>query len=333
MSQGATRTFSVGLLAAVALAIIAVGVFLVGDEQRFWGGRTAYRLHFSRTNGLLEGAPVALNGVTVGSVVRMRFSPDPVDVYVDVKIAVASSVAPRIRGDTVGKIQTLGLLGDKYIELNAGSLSEQPIDPGALIRSLDPVDYESLVSQSGDIVTNAIEVTALLRQVLTDINNGEGLIGRLVSDHEFGQQFAGNLSRTVANLESSTARIEALMADDSSAAEIIENMLEVSRQARHFSEHLNEGRGLVARLTSDEELADRTLANLESATMSISQVAAQVRSGEGSLGRLVYDDSLYENADTLVGGGSGGFWRLLGRGAAFFWPFGGGSKAPPAPAN
>ena len=297
MSRGDQRTFSVGLVAVVSLVVIAAGVFLVGNEQSFWGGRTPYRLHFSRTNGLLEGAPVALNGVSVGSVVRMRFSADLVDDYVDVKIAVSSSVSPRVRRDTVGKIQTLGLLGDKYIELNAGSLAEEPVEPGGLIRSLDPVDYEGLVSRSGDIVTNAIEVTGLLRQVLTDINNGEGLVGRLVSDQEFGQQFAGNVGRAVANLDSSAARLDSLL----------------------------------TRVENGDGALGRTLANLDSAARNVAEVTQQVRSGEGSLGRLVYDDSLYENADRLVGGGSGGFWRLLGRGVAFFWPFGGGGQPLPQP--
>ena len=291
---------------------------------------------------------MALNGVTVGSVLKMRFPADPLAQYVDVKIAVATGVSPRIRRDSEAKIQTLGLLGDKYVELSAGSLSAEVLEPGGQIRSIDPVDYEAMLGQSGDIVTNAIEVTALLRQVLTDINNGEGLVGRLVSDRDFGRNFAANLDRTVNNLESSTSRFDellgrvkdgkgglgALLAEDSSVESILDSLEAASKDAAIFADNLNNGEGVLPRLAGDEEFADATLGSIEEAATSIAEIASQVRSGEGTLGRLVYDEALYENADALVGGGrSGGFWRFLGRTLAFFWPFaspdGGGGKGGP----
>jgi phospholipid/cholesterol/gamma-HCH transport system substrate-binding protein len=206
--ESASRAFSVGVVSAVALVIIAVGIFLVGSQQRFWNPRVEYWLQFSRTNGLADGAPVLLDGVNIGSVTSMHFPPDPTAHYVVVRVSVADDVAPRIRRDTVGRIQSLGLLGDKYVELTSGTLETEPVEEGGLIRSFDPVDYEALLGQSGDIVTNVIEVTALLRHVLTDINDGEGLIGRLVTDKDFGRQFAEQLRHTIANLESATARID-----------------------------------------------------------------------------------------------------------------------------
>ncbi|RMD85673.1 MAG: MCE family protein [Candidatus Dadabacteria bacterium] len=341
MNESTTKTFSVGLVALVALTIIAVGVFLVGREQRFWEGRTTYWLQFSRTNGLQEGAPVALDGVNVGWVSRMQFPPDPTARYVEVKISVSSSVAPRIRRDTVGKIQTLGLLGDKYIELTSGTLEAEPVEPGGLIRSVDPVDYEAILGQSGDIVSNAIEVTALLRQVLTDINQGEGLIGRLISDRDFGRQFADDLSLTIANIESATRRVDelfarvqagegtlgTLMQSEEQIATILDNLEIASEQAARFASKLNSGQGTLARLASDEEFADKTLSNIERASASIAEIAEKVRSGQGTLGKLVNDETLYNRAESLLGGGGGGFWKLLGRTIAFFLPWSSGNES------
>ncbi len=345
MNESATKTFAVGVVALVALTIIAVGVFLIGREQRFWEGRTSYWLQFSRTNGLQEGAPVALDGVNVGWVSRMRFPPDPTARYVEVKVAVSSNVAPRIRADTVGKIQTLGLLGDKYIALTSGTLQSEPIEPGGLIRSVDPVDYEAILGQSGDIVTNAIEVTALLRQVLTDINQGEGLIGRLVSDRDFGRQFADDLSLTLANIESATRRVDdlfariqagegtlgTLMASKEQLSTILANLETASDQAAEFATKLNEGKGALARLATDEEFATQTLDNIQRTSVSIAEIAEKVRAGEGTIGKLVNEDTLYKEAESLLGGGgSGGFWKLLGRTIGFFLPFPSRSSQTPA---
>jgi phospholipid/cholesterol/gamma-HCH transport system substrate-binding protein len=337
MSGQGSKAFSVGLVTFVALLAIGVGVFLVGSEQRFWEGRAEYRLHFTRTNGLQEGAPVALDGVNIGRVSRMRFPVDPRAQYVEVEISVSNEVISRVRRDTTAKIGTLGMLGDKYIELTSGTLDSEPIEGGGLIRSIDPIDYEEIFGQSGDIVTNAIEVTALLKQTLTDINSGEGLVGRLISDRDFGRQFADDLSLTIANIESATkqldetfARIErgegslgAFMNKENEIDEIVTNLQVASRGMAELTTKVNEGQGTIARLVNDEKFAEDTLGGLSEATTSINEIAGQIRSGRGTVGKLVYDDQLYDDASALVGGTSGGFWRLIGRTLLWFWPFDG----------
>jgi phospholipid/cholesterol/gamma-HCH transport system substrate-binding protein len=321
------------VVSAVALVIIAVGIFLVGSQQRFWNPRVEYWLQFSRTNGLAEGGPVLLDGVNIGSVTSMHFPPDPTAHYVVVRVSVADDVAPRIRRDTVGRIQSLGLLGDKYVELTSGTLETEPVEEGGLIRSFDPVDYEALLGQSGDIVTNVIEVTALLRHVLTDINDGEGLIGRLVTDKDFGRQFAEQLRHTIANLESATARIDntvarvergegalgTLLVEDHALDETLDNLDTASHNMLEFSDRLVNGEGALARLSADREFADKTLGNLQRASSSVAEIADHIRAGHGTLGKLVYDQSLYDDAHRLVGG-SGGLWGALWH---FVWPFSG----------
>jgi phospholipid/cholesterol/gamma-HCH transport system substrate-binding protein len=325
------------VVSAVALVIIAVGIFLVGSQQRFWNPRVEYWLQFSRTNGLAEGAPVLLDGVNIGSVASMRFPRDPTAHYVEVRISIANDVAERIRRDTVGRIQTLGLLGDKYVELTSGTLETEPVEEGGLIRSFDPVDYEALLGQSGDIVTNVIEVTALLRRVLSDIDEGEGLIGRLVTDKDFGRQFSDQLRLTIAHLESATARIDGtiarvergegtlgmLLVEDHGLDQTLDNLDTASQNMLEFSDRLVHGEGALARLSADREFANETLGNLERASSSVAEIAEHIRAGRGTLGKLVYDDALYDDTHRLVGG-SGGLWGVLWR---FVWPFGGGDES------
>jgi len=341
MSSQASKAFSVGLVAFVALTAIGVGVFLVGSEQRFWEGRADYRLHFTRTNGLQEGAPVALDGVNVGRVARMRFPIDPRAQYVQVDISVSTNVSSRIRRDTTAKIGTLGMLGDKYIELNSGTLDSEAIEYGGLIRSIDPIDYEDIFGQSGDIVSNAIEVTALLKRTLTDINSGEGIVGRLISDRDFGRQFADDLSLTIGNIASATRRLDAtlariesgegglgvIMRKEDELDSIISNLAVASEGMAALSKQLNEGRGTIPRLIHDEAYADETLGSLSEAGSSINEIVDQIKSGRGTVGKLIYDDQLYDDASKLVGGDSGGFWRLVGRGLLWFWPFPSGSDS------
>ena len=90
MSRPSSNPYSVGVVTAIAFGVIAFAIVLVGREQKLWEGRSAYRIHFSRTNGLAEGAPVRLNGVNVGSVTRMRFPRDPGARFIEVKISIVN---------------------------------------------------------------------------------------------------------------------------------------------------------------------------------------------------------------------------------------------------
>jgi phospholipid/cholesterol/gamma-HCH transport system substrate-binding protein len=337
VSTTRAKAFSVGALVLAAVGTIGIGVFLVGGEQRLWQGRDTYYLWFARTNGLQESATVSLDGVVVGRVAAMRFPGDLKARYVEVEVQVARTVATRIRTDSVARIQTYGLLGDKYIEISSGTEGGEPLPPGSRLPSIDPVDYEELIGQSGDIVADAIEVTRLLRNVLTEIDEGEGVIGRLLRDRELGQRIAEDLASTAQNLESTTRTVETLIAGvrggDGNLGEmlvgenrigpILRNLDEAARGARSFTDKLNSTDGTIPRLVNDGAYADRTLGEVERATTSIAAVAAEVRSGRGTLGKLVYNDELHDRAETWLGGGpskAGGFWRLLGSTFKFFLP-------------
>src|SRR5437879_5702545 len=167
-----SQTARVGFLVFVALAILIATIMSLGGEQKFWERKVQYEVHFARTNGLQVGAPVSLTGVTIGSVAEMRFPPDPTASYIQVLVNVLGEATPRIHDNSVATIRTFGLLGDRYIELSSGSPDAAPLPPGSLISSIDPVDYEAVLGQSGDIVTNAVEVTASLRVGLQATERG-----------------------------------------------------------------------------------------------------------------------------------------------------------------
>src|SRR5262249_33548848 len=158
-----------------------------------------YEIHFARAGGLMVGAGVSLTGVPVGSVSEMRFPDDPARSYIQVRIKVAGDVAPRIRENSVASIRTLGLLGDRYIEISAGSADSNPVAAGGIINAIDPIDYEAVLGQSGDIVTNIVEVTASLKTVLQSIEHGEGLLGAMVRNRELGEATLRDFQATMAH--------------------------------------------------------------------------------------------------------------------------------------
>src|SRR5213593_2175871 len=293
--------------------------------------------------GFLVFVALAITGVTIGSVAEMRFPPDPTASYIQVLVNVLGDATPRIHENSVATIRTFGLLGDRYIELSAGSPDSPPLPPGGLISSIDPVDYEAVLGQSGDIVTNVVEVTASLKDVLGSIQRGEGLLGAMVRNRELGESTLVDLQHTMANVQETTRVLEKILrrvehgegllgqltGPSKEGDALLARVGRASRSLERFAGRLEAGKGALPQLVEDEAYARRLLGNLDRAIADLADVAAKLDRGQGTLGKLVNDPSLYHEAEGLVGRARGSWLlRLMGFGSGPAEP-----PTPPAPAS
>lgn len=333
----------VGMLVAGALVLFGVTVFVLGQQEHLWRRKVGYLLQFARTNGLQAGAPVSLSGVPIGTVEAIQFAGDPARNVIDVTVSVDARDAARIRTDTVATIRTLGLLGDKYIELVPGNTPEaKPLPPGEQIASTDPTDYESILGQSGDIVTNVVEVTAALKDVLQPIQRGEGLLGAMLQNREFGETTLQALEGTLVNVRGTSQKLDhilervdrgegvigRLMRDSKESKQIMQSLDRSVRSLERLTRRLEDGRGAAVRLMEDQAYGDRLLERLDRAVEGLDAVLTKMNQGEGTLGKLVNDPTLYDESSQLVSELRSSwlvrFYELL-RG---LWPVSGSRPAP-----
>ena len=116
-----------------SLFAVMIGIFMVGQRANLFRKKFPYETRFDSASGLVAGNPVRLNGVTVGNVLEVILSPDPADRTVRVVYDVDRRAAPRLRKGTRAAIKTIGLLGDKYVELEGGTAEEPEIEIGGMI--------------------------------------------------------------------------------------------------------------------------------------------------------------------------------------------------------
>jgi phospholipid/cholesterol/gamma-HCH transport system substrate-binding protein len=186
----------VGLFVLLAMGLLVVAVFLVGSRQQMLELRYELRAIFSSVAGLQIGAPVRLGGLSVGLVHDIRFVQDISTKKVEVILSIKSSVRDRIREDSMAAINTLGLLGDKYVEISLGSEDSPVLQPRAIIQSRNPVELSQVISsfnpvlsgippileQFQPILENTHQITESLNGILAKVNKGEGTLGGLVND-------------------------------------------------------------------------------------------------------------------------------------------------------
>ena len=204
-----TREVKVGALVVAALAALAVSIFMVGERNNLFKRKNDYFVMFEAVGGLAAGSPVQLSGVTVGKVDRVVLPQAVDEKLLTVRISLDRHYGERIREDSVARIKTFGLLGDKYIEISSGSPGSRAVEVDGEIKASPPTDVDRLLVSGEDAVDNIVAISYSLRGILDRVNAGEGLLGELLMASESGERIkksvVGTFSWCKASRESPTS--------------------------------------------------------------------------------------------------------------------------------
>jgi phospholipid/cholesterol/gamma-HCH transport system substrate-binding protein len=335
----------VGILMVVGIAILAGAIFSIGGGLRFLGGSAELDVRFKRINGLQTGAPVYLSGVNIGSVTSIEFPADPRANYVVVRIRIAENALSRVRTDSVAKIESLGLLGDKFLLLTSGSPEAPSVQPNTLLKSQSPVNYAALLQArgTGDLVANVIAISSSLRQILDTFNQGNGILAQLVkgSSNPAEQQLTlASLARALTSLQNVTDKlgvavdrvnrgqgvIGAMLSPGNNGQQMVANISDAAASLRTASARLDEtsvrlqglfaridrASGLLPQLMENRKYADGVMRNLSRSSADLREAMDKINSRQGTIGLLISDPALYDKTTNLVSANGWAFSLLRG---------------------
>ena len=156
------------------------GIFMVGQRANLWKKKLPYVTRFESASGLVAGNNVRLSGVNVGNVIEVVLTADPADRTVRVVYDVDRRAAPRLRKGTRASIKTIGLLGDKYIELEGG-IDEPEVPVEGEIPAAPGGGIDKLLEGGGDLLPDLSAIASSLKNILGRTEKGEGFLG---ADHD-----------------------------------------------------------------------------------------------------------------------------------------------------
>src|ERR1700722_2973613 len=107
---------SVGAFLIGGTLLFGVGLFMIGSRQKIFTRGFYVYSDFASVSGLQTGANVRVSGLDAGEVVDIQVPSNPASLY-RVKLRVAEKIHPLVRQDSVAAIQTEGLVGDKFLEI------------------------------------------------------------------------------------------------------------------------------------------------------------------------------------------------------------------------
>src|SRR5271157_2586106 len=195
-----SRAVRLGAFIVTTLAILVVGVFIIGGKQYLFSSTYQLKAQFDNVVGLDAGADVRVGGVHSGTVRNILLPHKPGE-KVTVLMDLGKSTHEIIKQDSVATIETEGLLGNQFLAISFGSAGSGDVRDGDFIASQPPLEMADLFQKTSAIldtsqqaIQNATRATANLDSISAKIDRGQGTAGALVND----KQLYTNIKRTTA---------------------------------------------------------------------------------------------------------------------------------------
>ncbi|MCX5699387.1 MAG: MlaD family protein [Candidatus Omnitrophica bacterium] len=164
----------VGIFVFMGLTVLVIFVLSIGGFKTWSSG---YRLNlvFNFVNGVKIGAPVRFAGVDVGEVKRINLRFKPVENRADVCLEVWIRDIVRVPADSTVWVNTLGLLGEKYVEIIPGKDYANSLKDNQSLIGVDPLPIHEIFNRAESILHN-------LDDGIIKIRNKEGSLGKFIYD-------------------------------------------------------------------------------------------------------------------------------------------------------
>ena len=290
-----------GLFFAFALIAGVVILELAGTRDFFDKGYPV-RARFDNIQELKEGDPVKMAGVEVGHVQKIAFADNKVEVVINVDREAA------VKTDSKASIKFVGLMGQNYVSLTFGSSDAPKATANALLETEEQADLNSLMVKLQGVAEGV--------EGLTKNFSGENFSNLLGPFTDFIKENNPRLSAILGNLQTISTRIAQgegtvgkMINDDTlyfSALNTVSNLnttvadakplfdeLKLTLdQARSVVTQVNEGQGTIGKLIKDETLYRETT----TAMVNLREILQKINSGQGSVGQLVNDPGFINNA-------------------------------------
>lgn len=265
--------FKVGVLVLSISALIAYMSMQVSEDPNFFGRNNEAWFLLPDAAGLVKNSQVKTAGISVGiikdillqdGVARITLSLRP-----DVQIYTSAEIV----------IRSQGILGDKYIDIKPGSPSDPPLEKGGQIFAVkDSGSLDSVVSKINDLGGSLKETVEVLKDSVSKDGNRDHVLGRIVL----------NIEKLTADLSDMTSVNR-------------EKINDIVDQVHSVTSNLEE---ILGDETDEGFKAQfkRAMARLDSSLKNVDEITAKINNGEGTIGKLVNDETTVEELNTAIDG-------------------------------
>jgi phospholipid/cholesterol/gamma-HCH transport system substrate-binding protein len=320
----------VGVLVIVALAALTLLISLMsGSSGGIFSRHIRVHSFFANASGLKPGAPVNLQGVTIGSVKKIIIVPRRKLTPVEVIMTLGLNYRAALHTDTTASLATAGVLGDTFVDLDSANATGPELKNGDEVPVMQTPSLSDVIKSgqttiqqvnvilaklntmvdamgtgkgslgkfinNPDLYNHAVATLTQLQDTVTAINQGKGTLGKLVTDetlYKRANETIGRLQNIVDQIDAGQGTVGKLVKDDA----LYNNVNQTAAKANRLMSQIDEGKGTLGMLAKDQAFRKKvslTVASLQS-------ILQRADEGKGTMGKLLHDPSLYNNSDQAI---------------------------------
>lgn len=192
-----SREARVGLLVVAGILLFLIGLFAIANRSFLLSDTFFVRARYGSVAGLQSGASVQYQGVSVGRVESVSLPERPGE-KITVTMAIRDRARHLVRENTQAQIKTDGLVGNQIVVLvtPAAERIAAPVDEGEYITGVDPFDLYEITDNMLSTVDRFDSAAETFQQIMIDVRNGEGTLGRVIYDPSLYNEFLATTTET-----------------------------------------------------------------------------------------------------------------------------------------
>jgi len=302
----------VGLIVLVAVVLLSTLLFLMTSASGLspFHKELTVTTYFENSAGLKTGAPVNLEGVTIGEVKKVLISTDPkrklTPVYVIMKLNPKFSTS--LHKDSTASLSTVGVLGDTVVDINSQVATGPQLQDGDELKTLETPSLQDVVKASQGTVESLNVILAKMNRIVDSIETGQGSVGKLITDpvlYNKATQTVDELHTLIVNINNGKGSVGKLLNDN----QLYDHLNDTAAKLDTITTNLNAGKGSAGKLLNDDQMYN----NLNATLAHANSLLAEADAGKGGLGLLTKDpafakklDDTVTNLDSLLSGVNNG---------------------------
>ena len=278
----------VGIMAAIALVILAVLVFLMTGAQNPFSEKFTLYAYFPDSVAMTEGAAVRLNGILVGKVSAIDLTGEANNKRaVRIKMEIEQSYQSKIPRDSEVGYSSENVLGTKYLNIVRGQ-SPEHVREGAEIKSKDEKDVMEMLESAYPLLESMQSILNRVDRMVAQLEAGKGDIGKLLYDEELYHKLDAILDdfqKVTHALASGQGTVGALLYDQTLYNEVRGTVTRLNS----LLDGIQKGEGTAGKLVKDPALYDE----LRQSSTELKTLLANLNAGQGTAGKLLHEDTLH----------------------------------------